>query len=130
MNFSSRRLSTRVIMTFLLLPYCGYTAGDSARGALKVSVTVLPSCEVRLDGGASNGVPGQTRQGHGEIAVACSVAFPFRVTLVNRATEGVVESNMNDGYVFSGTQRVDLSRLLRAAGRGVAQEITSLTISY
>lgn len=130
MKLSSRRYSARVALALTLLALCGHTAGDSVRGALAVSVMVLPSCEVRADGGAANAIAGRANQGPREVAVACPPAHPFRATLSYRTATGPIESSMEAGLVFTGSQRVDLSRLPGAVDRGAEREVTALTISY
>jgi hypothetical protein len=131
MRFSGNRSSMRIFLGLWLLHQLAPAAAGAAHGALTVSMTVLSSCEVRADSGASFGVAGVANQGPADAAtVTCPVAYPFRASLAYGAATGFVESGGDAGLVFTGARRVELSQLSGAADRGVANGMAQGHLLY
>jgi hypothetical protein len=131
MRLFDGRSSLRLMLSLWLLPQLGPAAADSGHGTLAVSVTVLPSCEVRANGNAPFGAAGAASTRTADAAtVICPDAYPFRASLTYGAATGAVKSGGAAGFDFTGAQRVELSRLSAGANRGVTSELTLLTISY
>lgn len=133
MRFSGCRSSVRIFLALgLLAQFAPATvAADTAHGALAVSMTVLPSCEVRADSETSFGIVGAANQGLSDAAtVTCPVAYPFRASLAHSSTTGWVESGGEAGFVFTGMRRLELSRLSGDTSHAVANGVALLTISY
>jgi hypothetical protein len=123
--------SLRLLLALWLLHQLGPAAADSGHGTLRVSVTVLPSCEVRVNGNALSGAAGAAdRQSADAATVICPDAYPYRASLDYGAATGIVKSGGSAGFDFTGVRRVELSRLAAGANSGATNDFTLLTISY
>jgi hypothetical protein len=113
-----------VFLVFLALYLAGVTAQAAAqtvRGVLMVSMTVLPSCEVRANGKMTDNAA----------TVFCPDAYPFRASLSRGVTIGVVSVDGDQGRVFTGVQQVRLPWLSVTTKSGAAHAgVVSLTVSY
>lgn len=127
-----------VVRTFLLIFLCLWLVGsftsrpaaaETTVGALLVSMTVLPSCEVSANSGVLYGVAANQRPGDAA-TVTCPFAYPFRASLAYGAATGSVESHDEAGLVFTGARRIELSQFSGTTNRSVADGIATLTISY
>lgn len=94
-------------------------AEKTSQGTLSVSMTVLPACDIRVDGRMSNAA-----------MITCPATFPFRASIANTAQVGVIDPAGNGGTVFSGAGNVDLSWISGAGESSPTNDIRMLTISY
>lgn len=121
----------RMAVAMLVMVASASGAAETVHGTLVVSITVLPSCEVRANDGASFGVAGTaTHEPPNAAMVNCSHAFPFRAGLSYRDPAAPPLSRGDEGLEFVGARRVELSKLNGEADRGIPGGIEMLTIWY
>lgn len=133
MRFSSIRPSLLIFFAIWLLeePALASAADENAYGKLMVSMTILPSCEVRASSEMPFGIASAANKALlYDAIVSCPTAYPFRISLTYGAATSLGKSNGDDGLVFTGAHRIDLSQFFRAANRGKTNGIAMLTISY
>jgi hypothetical protein len=93
-------------------------AGAQRNGAMKVSMTVLPSCEVSADNRSSRAMAGEAR-------VVCAARYPFHASLrlINDDGSGVAADT--EAGALSGSGRMELPQV--APGRPT---VMRLTVAY
>ena len=131
MRFSVGHYSKHMVLGACLLGQLApvFCDDEFTRSAMVVSVTVLSSCEVRVNDAAS-AVAGTAEKGLSAAAIVnCPVEYPFRARLAYQTPTGFVESGAEE-LVFSGVRSIDLSSLSGTADRRAVNGIAMLTVAY
>jgi len=111
----------------LLGHFIGASAADeTTQGVLAVSMTILPSCEVRVNVGAPFAGGGISEHGLiSDATVTCPLDYPFRAGLAYGATPVSAAE-----IVYTGTQRINLPPLFGSEDRDQDNALAMLIISY
>ena len=125
----ARRATHTLVTACLLLLTAPLAAADSARGAMVVTLSVLPSCEVRVGASSSFGVAISGNEGP-VAEVHCAAAYPFRASLGDGTARDAVVSGRDTRPAFNGVPQFDVSRLNGTPPRGIEDGVETLTISY